>query len=498
MELAISQLIEYAVRKNWLEEPPDRIWAANRILEALGQDGFDGLMPVEGELPPLQAILDVLCEYAYDHGIIAGNSATYCDLLDTKLMGLLIPSPSEIIRRFRQKYAGSPREATDWYYAFSGDTNYIRRDRIAKDVQWQAETEYGTLDITINLSKPEKDPRAIAAAGKAKSVGYPKCLLCAENEGYAGRLDHPARQNHRIIPIDLNGTDFFLQYSPYVYYNEHCIVFNRQHVPMHIDRTAFGNLLDFITIFPHYFLGSNADLPIVGGSVLSHDHYQGGNYEFAMARAKVETPVAIPGYQDVKAGIVKWPMSVLRVRSADKNRVIDVAAHILEKWRNYDDEAAFIFHETEGEPHNTITPIARRRGDDYELDLVLRNNFTTKENPLGLFHPHAEKHHIKKENIGLIEVMGLAVLPARLKDELAAVARGLVSGADLNADPLTASHAAWAEEIRERHPGLNADNALDIVKQETGRVFAAVLEDAGVFKRNEDGQAAFLRFVRTL
>ena len=497
MELAISQLIEYAVGKGWLTDA-DRLWAANRILEALHMDGFGGLVSVEGELPPIQEILNVLCDYAYEHGVIDGNSATYYDLLDTKLMGLLMPRPSEFISLFREKYALSPRQATDWYYTLSGDTNYIRRDRIAKDMKWTVDTRYGTLDITINLSKPEKDPKAIAAAGRAKSTGYPKCLLCAENEGYAGRLDHPARQNHRIIPLKLNGADFFLQYSPYVYYNEHCIVFNREHIPMHIDRQAFGNLLDFVTLFPHYFIGSNADLPIVGGSVLSHDHYQGGHYEFAMARAQVETPITVPGFEDVEAGIVNWPMSVIRVKSPDRNRVIDLATHILDRWRSYDDESVFLFHETQGEPHNTITPIARRRGEDYELDLVLRNNITTEANPLGVFHPHAEKHHIKKENIGLIEVMGLAVLPARLKEELALVAQGLVSGADLSADPKTASHADWAAQVKAAHPELNAENALSIVEQETGRVFAAVLEDAGVFKRDEAGKAAFLRFISIL
>ncbi len=380
MELYISQLIEYAVRKGWIQDS-DRIWAANRILSALHMDGFEGLVPVE-DLPPIQEILDHLCDYAYEHGVIEGNSATFYDLLDTELMGLLIPKPSDIIALFRGKYETSPKEATDWYYQFSGDTNYIRRDRIAKDVQWKAETEYGTLDITINLSKPEKDPKAIAAAGKAKATGYPKCLLCAENEGYAGHLNHPARQNHRIIPMELNGQDFFLQYSPYVYYNEHCIVLNKDHIPMHIDETAFGNLLDFVTVFPHYFIGSNADLPIVGGSVLSHDHYQGGNFEFAMERASVEERFTVPGFEDVETGIVKWPMSVIRLKGPDRERLIALATHVLDKWRAYDDPDANIFHETNGEPHNTITPIARRRGADYELDLVLRNNRTTAEFPL--------------------------------------------------------------------------------------------------------------------
>ena len=497
MELRISQLVEYAVRKGWLMES-DRIWAANRILEALHLNGFDGLVIVEGELPPIQEILDALCAAAYENGVIDGNSAAYTDLFDTQLMGLLTPRPSEVIATFEAEYERSPKAATDWYYRFSGDTNYIRRDRIAKDRKWTVDTDYGTLDITINLSKPEKDPKAIAAAGKAKSTGYPKCLLCTENEGYAGHLSHPARQNHRILPIQLGGADFFLQYSPYVYYNEHCIVFNKLHTPMHIDAAAFRNLLDFITLFPHYFIGSNADLPIVGGSVLSHDHYQGGGYEFAMARAQVETPITVPGFEDVEAGIVKWPMSVLRVRSADKEQVIALADHILTKWRSYDDESSFIFHETDGERHNTITPIARRRGNDYELDLVLRNNLTTEEHPLGVFHPHAEKHHIKKENIGLIEVMGLAVLPARLKDEIAAVGEALVSGADLSADPKTASHAEWALDVKARHPELCADNVTDILQQEVGAVFCGVLEDAGVFKRTQSGKDAFLRFVASL
>ncbi len=497
MELYISQLIEYAVRKQWISEP-DRIWAANRILSALHMDGFEGLVPIgESELPPLQEILDHLCDYAYEHGVIEGNTATYRDLFDTELMGLLIPAPSQIISMFREKYELSPEEATGWYYTFSGDTNYIRRDRIAKDVQWPAETEYGTLDITINLSKPEKDPKAIAAAAKIKAGGYPRCLLCVENEGYAGRLDHPARQNHRIIPIQLNGSDFFLQYSPYVYYNEHCIVFNKEHIPMHIDSAAIGNLLDFVTIFPHYFIGSNADLPIVGGSVLSHDHYQGGRYEFAMERAPIDEHFTITGYEDIYAGIVKWPMSVIRLRSENPERMIKLAVHILEKWRGYDDPAADILHET-SEPHNTITPIARRHGAEYELDLVLRNNRTTEEYPSGIFHPHAEKHHIKKENIGLIEVMGLAVLPARLKEELAEVGKCLVTGKDLRADPGTASHADWAEEIRKTHPEMNSDNVDDILRQEVGKVFASVLEDAGVFKWNEKGRTAFHRFIAAL
>ena len=496
MEKEISQLIEYAVRKGWLEER-DRAWAANRLLEALQLDGFEGLQPVE-ELPELHVILEALCQDAYKRGVIAGCSADYCDLLDTKLMGLLLPRPSEVTEHFDGLYAASPRKATDWYYAFSGDTNYIRRDRIARDRKWQVDTEYGVMDITINLSKPEKDPKAIAAAGKAKSTGYPKCLLCAENEGYAGRMNHPARQNHRIIPLQLNGADYFMQYSPYVYYNEHCIVFNREHTPMAINERAFRNLLDFVTLFPHYFIGSNADLPIVGGSVLSHDHYQGGHYEFAMARAEAEERFTVPGWEDVEAEIVRWPMSVIRLRSGDRERLVTLAVHILDTWRGYDDEEAFIFHETDGERHNTITPIARRREEKYELDLVLRNNITTAENPLGVYHPHAEKHHIKKENIGLIEVMGLAVLPARLNKELAALAEAMAAGRELDTDPLTASHAAWAKEVAERHPEMNADNVTGILEQEVGKVFAAVLEDAGVYKRTKEGKEAFRRFIGKL
>ena len=494
---AVSQLTEYAVRRGWIQED-DRVYISNLILEAIGADGFEGLEPVEGDLEPIQEILNQLCDFAYEKGVIEGNSASYYDLLDTKLMGLITPKPSEVIQKFKEFYKESPQKATDWYYTFSGDTNYIRRDRIAKDRKWTVDTGYGTLDITINLSKPEKDPKAIAAAGKAKSSGYPKCLLCVENEGYAGHLNHPARQNHRIIPITLNNTAYYLQYSPYVYYNEHCIVLNKLHTPMHIDKGAFENLLDFVTVFPHYFIGSNADLPIVGGSVLSHDHYQGGHYEFPMARAEIEKTVTIPGFEDLTAGIVKWPMSVIRLRGKDRARIAEAGEKILSAWRKYDDEAAFIFHETEGEAHNTITPIARRRGDDYELDLVLRNNITTKENPLGVYHPHADKHHIKKENIGLIEVMGLAVLPARLKNELAAVAEGLVSGKDLTADPPTASHAEWAKDIRNRYPDLNKDNVNAIVEKETGLVFAAVLEDAGVYKHDEEGRKAFDRFIASL
>ena len=490
---AIAQLISYALEKR-LIQPEDRIWTVNTLLEALALDGcaLPEELPSAGEL---SAALEALLDDAVERGVLKEDTVTYRDLLDTRLMGILTPRPSQVIGQFRSLYRQAPEKATDWYYQFSQDTNYIRRDRIARDVQWKVETEYGQLDITINLSKPEKDPKAIAAARNLPASAYPRCQLCAENEGYAGRVNHPARQNHRIIPITINGSPWYLQYSPYVYYNEHCICLNREHTPMKIDRACFGKLLDFVRQFPHYFVGSNADLPIVGGSILAHDHFQGGRYTFAMERAPVETPFTFPGYEDVCAGIVKWPMSVVRLTCADPERLIDLADKILLSWRSYTDREAMILAETGGEPHNTITPIARRRGENYEMDLVLRNNLTTPEHPLGLYHPHAELHHIKKENIGLIEVMGLAVLPARLKAELAAVADKLVSGEDLRDDPLTASHADWAEEFRNRY-ALTAGNALDVVYHEVGLVFAKVLEHAGVYARTPEGQEAFLRFLR--
>ena len=437
-----------------------------------------------------------LLDWAVENGRIE-DGTTSRDLFDTELMGRLTPRPSQVIRAFRTRYEESPEAATDWYYQFSQDTDYILRYRIAKDVKWVAPTPYGDLDITINLSKPEKDPRAIAAAKLQKSVGYPKCLLCREAEGYVGRMDYPGRANHRIIPLKLNGENYFLQYSPYVYYNEHCIVLNEQHVPMKIDRATFQRLLDFVRQFPHYFLGSNADLPIVGGSILSHDHFQGGRYRFAMEKAPVERELVFPGFEDVQAGIVCWPMSVIRLRCADSGRIVQLADKILAAWRAYTDESVSIYAQTEGEPHNTITPIARRRGKDFEMDLVLRNNLTTQEHPLGLFHPHAELHHIKKENIGLIEVMGLAVLPARLKDELAQLAALLCSGGDLYADEATAKHAPWAEELKTRHD-FSKEDAEAVLRQEVGQVFMHVLEDAGVFKRDEAGQAAFLRFAESV
>ena len=412
-------------------------------------------------------------------------------------MGRLTPRPSQVIQDFFRRYQASPKEATDWLYRFSQDTDYIRRYRIARDVKWQAATAYGDMDITINLSKPEKDPRAIAAAKAAPQSGYPKCLLCKENEGYAGRLNHPARQNHRVIPVTINGEDWFLQYSPYVYYNEHCIVFNGRHTPMKIEKATFRKLLDFVKQFPHYFVGSNADLPIVGGSILSHDHFQGGCYTFAMERAPIEQAVAFRDFPDVEAGIVKWPMSVIRLRCADDQRLVELADRILAAWRGYTDEAAFIFAETDGEMHNTITPIARMREGQFELDLVLRNNITTEEYPLGVYHPHQELHHIKKENIGLIEVMGLAVLPARLRDELHGVAQALVCGDDLRQDEILRKHADWADELKTRYT-FTADNAEELLRREVGAVFAAVLEHAGVYKCTPEGREAFLRFIHSV
>ena len=488
----IADLAGYALQTGLMEEA-DFTWAVNSLCQALDLDTWEERTPRER---PLEETLAGILDWAEAQGRIDGG-VTGRDLLDTKLMGILTPRPSQVIREFEARYAQSPETATDWYYQFSQDTDYIRRYRIKKDVKWVAPTPYGDLDITINLSKPEKDPKAIAAAKLAPQSGYPKCQLCRENEGYMGRVNHPARQNHRIIPITINQEDWFFQYSPYVYYNEHCIVFNGQHVPMKIDRATFRKQLDFIRQFPHYFVGSNADLPIVGGSILSHDHFQGGRYTFAMEKAPVEQAVSFPGFDDVEAGIVKWPMSVIRLRCEDDARLVDLADKILKAWRGYTDEAAFIFAETDGEPHNTITPIARRRGEDFEMDLVLRNNLTTEEHPLGLFHPHAELHHIKKENIGLIEVMGLAVLPARLKDELAQLAALLCSGGDLYADEATAKHAPWAEELKTRHD-FSKEDAEAVLRQEVGQVFMQVLEDAGVFKRDEAGQAAFLRFAESV
>ena len=504
----ILKLVNYGLATG-LVEKEDTIFTTNRLLELFQVDDIDDEVLLAWQAAPtpsreeaegyLEELLSELLDYAYENGITTENSVVYRDLFDTKIMSMLMPRPSQVIKTFRDLYEKeSPVAATDYYYRTSCDSDYIRRYRIKKDLKWTTETEYGTLDITVNLSKPEKDPKAIAAAKLAKQSGYPKCLLCKENEGYAGRVNHPARQNHRIIPITINNSDWFFQYSPYVYYNEHCIVFNSQHTPMKIERATFGKLLDFVETFPHYFVGSNADLPIVGGSILSHDHFQGGHYEFAMAKAPIEKEVSFVDFDDVKAGIVKWPMSVIRLDCADKNRLIELADKILLAWRGYTDEAAFIFAETDGEPHNTITPIARKRGDVYELDLVLRNNITTEEHPLGVYHPHAKLHHIKKENIGLIEVMGLAVLPARLKDEIAGLADAIVNGKDLRADAELEKHADWVDEFKGNYDSITADNVNDILQKEIGLVFSEVLEDAGVYKCTEEGRAAFQKFIDTV
>ena len=488
MENYVSALVRYGVDRQ-LIEPEDAVVAENRLLDMLGLSE-----PPAGETPEaaLPQILAALTDDAVQRGLVADN-ITARDLFDTKLMGALTPMPHAVRREFAARYARSPQEATDWFYRFSQDTNYIRRDRIARDQKWVYPCEFGELDITINLSKPEKDPKAIAAAKLAPQSGYPKCQLCPENEGYAGRMNHPARQNHRLIPVTINHSPWYLQYSPYVYYNEHCIVLNAAHTPMKIDRAAFEKLLDFVEQFPHYFVGSNADLPIVGGSILSHDHFQGGHYTFAMEKAPVEAQLRVPGFDAVRVGIVKWPMSVLRLRSADRTALSCLAERILTAWRGYTDESAFVFAETDGVPHNTITPIARRKGADYELDLVLRNNITTEEHPLGVFHPHAKLHHIKKENIGLIEVMGLAVLPARLNTELAGLKDAILAHRDLRADPVLAKHAPWVDELMARH-SFTPENAEEILRQEVGAVFLQVLTDAGVFKRTDAGRAAFLRF----
>ena len=491
IETLLESLVSYAMNKG-LALPEDHTVLLNKLLEALAIDSYEPSDEILSE--DLEEILAGILDYAVQKGL-CGDDITSRDLFDTKIMGILTPMPREVIAIFRELYQVSPEKATDWYYQFSCDTDYIRRYRIQKDMRWKYPSPYGEIDITINLSKPEKDPKAIAAAKLAPQSGYPKCQLCPENEGYAGRMNHPARQNHRIIEVA--GEDWCLQYSPYVYYNEHCIVFNKKHIPMKIDRSAFAKLLSFVEKFPHYFVGSNADLPIVGGSILSHEHFQGGHYTFAMETAPVEQDITFPGYEDVKAGIVAWPMSVIRLTGADPEKLTDLADKILIAWRGYSDESAEILAFTGDEPHNTITPIARRRGEDYELDLVLRNNRTTAEHPLGLFHPHADKHHIKKENIGLIEVMGLAVLPSRLKKELSDLADAIINGKDIASDEVLGKHAEWVNEIRTRET-FTPENTMDILLQETGRVFSQVLEDAGVYKCTTEGRKAFMHFLENI
>ena len=495
MNHQINRLLNFALQKGMIGTD-DLYYAANLILDLLQLDEFE-LEEIDEKLETAQDIIDHILDYAVEKGMIS-DSVTEKDLFDTRLMNCLMPRPSEVVNKFNTLYNESPEKATDYFYDLSISSNYIRKSRIDKNIKFNHYVKYGDIQITINLSKPEKDPKAIAAAKNVKSTNYPLCLLCKENVGFAGNMKHPARQNHRIIPLDLADYRYYLQYSPYVYYNEHCIVFNGQHVPMKIDKAAFTKLFDFVKQFPHYFLGSNADLPIVGGSILTHDHFQGGHYEFAMERAAIEKEFVIPGYEDVKAGIVHWPLSVIRIQCKDEKRLIELADYILKKWRGYTDEEAYIFAETDGEPHNTITPIARKKGDMYELDLTLRNNITTEECPLGLYHPHNEYHHIKKENIGLIEVMGLAVLPSRLKAEMEHLSQCLIKGEDIVSKEDLKKHAAWAEEIKEKYTDINEGNVMDILKEEIGQVFVKVLEDAGVYKYNEEGRKAFDRFIAVL
>lgn len=496
----IMKLLSYG-EKTGLVPKEDRIYTLNRLLEFFlldepGDDVYQGSFDMEES--ELESVLSEMTDYAYENGLLKENTTTYRDLFDTRIMSLLLPRPSEVIRRFEELKAKDPVLATEFFYKFSQDSDYIRRYRICKDRKWKAATEYGNLDITINLSKPEKDPKAIAAAKLAKQSGYPKCLLCIENEGYAGRVNHPARGNHRIMPVTINGSDWGFQYSPYVYYNEHCIVFNKEHIPMKIEHATFCKMFDFIKQFPHYIVGSNADLPIVGGSILSHDHFQGGNYLFPMAKAEIERTFTVKGYEDVNCGIVKWPMSVIRISGKDSDRLVSLADRILDTWRKYTDESAFIYAETDGEAHNTITPIARMRDGLFELDLVLRNNITTPEHPLGVYHPHSELHHIKKENIGLIEVMGLAILPSRLVNELDMLGDAILSSKDIRSIPEIEKHADWAEEIMKKYSDINSSNVSSILETEVGLVFSKVLEHAGVYKRTPEGQAAFGRFVSTL
>lgn len=490
----IAALVQYGIDTG-LTPACEKIYTTNLLLDLYHEDDYE-----EPDSIPEESLEDILRELLNEacRRELIPDSIAYRDLFDTRLMNCLVPRPAQIRQTFQEKYNISPREATDYFYKLSQDSDYIRRYRVCKDQKWKVSCEYGDIDITINLSKPEKDPKAIAAARNAKASTYPKCLLCMENEGYAGRVNHPARENHRIIPVIINNSNWGFQYSPYVYYNEHCIVFNGEHTPMKIDRAAFIKLFDFVKQFPHYFLGSNADLPIVGGSILSHDHFQGGNYTFAMAKAPIELPVTIPGYEDVESGIVKWPLSVFRIRHKDEKRLIDLADHVLKVWRDYTDEAAFVYAFTDGEPHNTITPIARKVGDIYELDLTLRNNITTEEHPLGVYHPHADLHHIKKENIGLIEVMGLAVLPSRLKDEMALLKEYILTGQDVASNETLRKHADWVASFLPKYGSITEDQIEGILQQEIGKVFVKVLEDAGVYKCTKEGREAFLRFLNSL
>lgn len=496
LQESIKKLVQYGINKGLTPEC-ERIYTTNLLLECMKEDEFtDPDCDLDNIV--LEDVLKDLLDEAVKRGIIE-DSITYRDLFDTKLMNQLCPRPSQVINEFNRIYDNDgAKAATDYFYNLSRNSDYIRTYRVKKDLKWTVDTDYGTLDITINLSKPEKDPKAIAAAKNAAQSAYPKCQLCMENEGYAGRVNHPARENHRIIPITINDSKWGFQYSPYVYYNEHCIVFNGEHTPMKIERATFVKLFDFIKLFPHYFLGSNADLPIVGGSILSHDHFQGGCYTFAMEKAPIIKEFKVKGYEDVNAGIVKWPLSVIRLQCIDEKRIIDLAEHILNVWRGYTDEEAYVYAKTDGECHNTITPIARKRGELFELDLALRNNITTEEHPLGLYHPHSHLHHIKKENIGLIEVMGLAVLPSRLKGEMEQLADYIVNNKDLRQNPDLEKHADWVEEFKKNYPKIDKSNVNTILEKEIGKVFCEVLECAGVYKNTNEGMEAFMRFISVL
>lgn len=491
----LQELINYGIKNNLIEKE-DEIVVRNQLIDTIGLENWENPEKIS-ETRSVQKILDDIIEYSCKNGIIPETNASK-DLFDTKIMGIFTPLPSSVRKKFYSEYENSPKNATEWYYKFSKDVNYVRSERIEKDIKWKYNCEYGELDITINMSKPEKDPRDIANAKKSKAVNYPKCQLCLENEGYAGRSNHPARQNLRPVPVEVLGKEWYLQYSPYGYYNEHCILFNKEHTPMVIDKDVFGKLFDFVEKFPHYFIGSNADLPIVGGSILTHEHFQGGNYTFAMAKAPVEYEFKLDNYPDVKSGIVKWPMSVIRLSSENRKSLEKASAEILEKWRKYTDADVSIYAETDGEPHNTITPIARKKGDIFEIDLVLRNNLTTEERPFGLYHPNESLHHIKKENIGLIEVMGLAVLPSRLSNELEELRKAMLECKNIYQIDSLKHHAEWADEVKAKHPEFNEANSKEIIETETGLVFKKVLEDSGVFKRNEEGKKAFIKFTETL
>ena len=495
--MEISRLLEYGLQRG-LIAPEDKAYAANRMLALLGLREFEP-QPVEEELHTPVEPLERLCQFAAEAGLIEPDTRDGRDQFDTELMNCLMPRPSQVVREFYSLYEKDKQAATDYYYQLARSSNYIRVDRIEKDRMWTAPTPYGDLVITINLSKPEKDPKAIAAAKNAPQSGYPKCALCRENEGYLGSANQAARGNHRLIPLELGGEPWFLQYSPYVYYNEHCIVLSHEHRPMKVSRQSISRLLEFVTFLPHYFVGSNADLPIVGGSILTHDHFQGGRYEFPMAKAPIRERVCFPGFEDVEAGIVHWPMSVVRLRGKEAQRLVDLADKILTAWREYSDESAEILAYTEGTPHNTITPIARRRGEDYELDLVLRNNRTTPEHPLGLFHPHAEYHHIKKENIGLIEVMGLAILPPRLLTETGLLEQALKDPAqaqEIMARPEMEKHQAWYEELKAA--GAGEGDTQRAIQESIGVIFGKILGNAGVYKDTEEGREAFRRFCSSL